>query len=66
MSMGVLLKYFRELNAETDAYAGMLVYRHVPKPPLTVAYVRVGTNGHGALWHVSVELQIQECCFTPV
>jgi hypothetical protein len=64
--MGVLLKYFRDLNAQTDVYAGLLVYRRVSKPLLTVGYVRVATNGHGALWHVSVELQIQKCCITPV
>jgi len=43
--MGVLLKYFRDLNAETDVYAGLLVYRHVAKPLLTVGYVRVATMG---------------------
>jgi hypothetical protein len=66
MSMGVLLKYFRDLNADTDVYAGLLVYRHVSKPLLTVDYVRVATNGHGVLWHVAVDLQIQKSCFAPV
>ena len=61
-----LFKYFRDLNAATKVYAGLLVYRHVSKPLLTVAYVRVATNGHGFIWHVSVELQIQKCCYIPV
>ena len=62
----MLLKYFRDLNAETYVYAGLLVYRHVSKPLLTVGYVRIATNGHGAVWHVSVELQIEKCCYIPV
>ena len=64
--MGVLLKYFRELKAETDVCGGLLLYRQVSKPLLTVSYVRVATNGHGALWQVSVKLQIQKCCYIPV
>jgi phage shock protein PspC (stress-responsive transcriptional regulator) len=45
MSMGVLLKYFRELKAETGVCAGLLVYRQVSIPLLTVGYVRVATMG---------------------
>jgi len=47
--MGLFLKYFRYLNAETNVYAGLLVYRHVSQPLLTVGCARVVTNGHGAL-----------------
>ena len=49
ISMGLFLKYYRYLNAETDVYAGLLVYRHVTQPLLIVGCARVATNGHGAL-----------------